>query len=117
MAYGELKMPATFIQRCIAEEPYEEDGGAIDLNVLHQLLHLFFCGMVDAAYIHTLLALTVDQATEFDAYLASSQHLFIDNTRWANCFYAALLAGGQHYPGFETSVETTAMLASMGSGG
>ena len=95
---------------------YENDGGAIDLHVLWQLLHMYEAGIVDAAYIKTRHSLTTPQGADLDELLATMPGLILTalnataRARWADTVYAVLYIGSEGNTGFNSEALARAAL-------
>jgi len=95
---------ATFIERCIQEEDFETDGGAIDLNHFKALLNFYDADSIDAAYIKNVFNTTTPQSEELDEILATRPGVLaalLVRAQWAEIVVAVMYAGYNGWTGFE----------------
>ena len=95
---------ATFIERCIQEEDFETDGGAIDLQSFKALLNFYDAGSIDANYIKSTLNTTTPQGEELDEILATRPGVLaalLVRAQWAEIISGVMVAGYWGWSGFE----------------
>lgn len=110
---------ASFVERCIRKDDWQEDGGHVDLDALQTGLVLYEAGKVDAAWLKTLFSCTGPQATQLDAILGTMPANVVVATvelspperhRWAALIAEVMRAGLAELADFTTEAACKAAI-------
>lgn len=99
---------ATFIERCLRQGDWENDGGLVDIDLFQNSLALFESGRMTNADIHLLFNCTPGQAAEMEEITGtmpantSSVPQAIARARWVVTTCAILRAGLIPWPAYDT---------------